>query len=176
MSRRYQALSIAACLVTACAANRAAPPAGVGQAEANKAAVRSEHRRELAEREGLPPAVRGALSAQMGRHGEQLTFLLADVVMLDYEAAAELTDELISEPSLGRPLPGDTESLNALLPAAFFDYQEQLRARAIRLSQAAKAKDRAQLVASFGNLAETCVGCHASYLHDELPGHADEPQ
>lgn len=117
----------------------------------------------------------GALDARMARHGEQFTYLLADVVMLDYEGAAELADELVDEPPLGRPLPEDRESLNAMLPAAFFDYQDQLRARATVLGQAARAKDRAQLVATFGNLAETCVACHAAYLHDELPIHADEP-
>jgi cytochrome c556 len=167
MNRLYQTVSLAACVLTACAANKTPAPRSASQAES--APGTAAPRRELGERKGLPPAVRGALADRMGRHGEQLTFLLADVVLLDYEAAAELADDLVSEPPLGRPIPGDTDSLNALLPAAFFDYQEQLRARAIRLGQAAKAKDRAELVAAFGTVAETCVGCHAAYLHDDLP-------
>lgn len=162
-------------LLSACAA-RQAPDPGPGQALTSSAAPSAQPgTRELPVREGLPPAVREALNARMARHGEQFTFLLANVVMLDYESAAELADELVNEPPLGRPLPEDRESLNAMLPAAFFDYQDQLRARATVLGQAARAKDRAQLVATFGNLAETCVGCHAAYLHDELPVHADEP-
>ncbi|HEX6244279.1 MAG TPA: cytochrome c [Polyangiales bacterium] len=131
----------------------------------------------LPPRQDLPLVLRETLHATMHRHGEELTFLLADVVLLQYEEAEELADLLAHEPKLGRPTPGDTDSLNALLPEAFFIHQAQLRERAALLAEAARARDDAGLVKAFGALAETCVGCHSSYLNDPLnavPDHDED--
>lgn len=173
-SSRPLLTSVAACLLLACGAHSTTRP-GTEMSVSSRADAPHRDGAKLAERDELPLAVREALDARMARHGEQFSYLLANVVLLDYDAAAELAEEIVDEPPLGRPRPGDASSLNAMLPAAFFDYEDQLRARATHLAQAARAKDRAVLVAAFGNLAETCVACHAAYLHDELPAHADEP-
>ena len=155
----------------------AAPQAQSETGQASQAADAGPESKELGARESLPAPVRGALSARMGRHGEQLTYLLADVVLLDFESAEQLGEDIAAEPPLARPLPGDKESLNAMLPNAFFEYQDQLKVRAARLGRAAKAKDRVDLVAAFGALAETCVGCHAAYLYDESSfQHQTEPE
>jgi hypothetical protein len=131
----------------------------------------------LPERQELPLVLRETLSASMNRHGEELTFLLANVILLQYGDAAELAQILADEPGLGRAAPGDLKSLNALLPEAFFGYQAELRERAKTLAVAARAKDDTAFVKAFSAVAETCVGCHSSYLHDPLQtrnGH-DEP-
>jgi hypothetical protein len=123
---------------------------------------------ELPQRQELPLVLRETLSASMNRHGEELTYLLANVLLLQYDDAFELAQLLADEPTLGRAAPGDQESLNALLPEAFFVYQDELRQRAKALALAARAKDDSAFVKAFGAVAETCVGCHSSYLHDPL--------
>lgn len=180
LSNRFRTLVLCAC-VSACAAKtaprtKAANHAAETPPPAAQAAAQRPAEKELGPRESLPVSVRGALAVRMGRHGEQLTYLLADVVLLDFESAEQLADEIRSEPPLSRPLPGDTESLNALLPAAFFNYQDELKKQAARLGQAAKARDRAELVKAFGSVAETCVACHSAYLFDESSAaHQPEP-
>lgn len=131
--------------------------------------------KKLEPRAALPPAVREALSASMERHGEELTFLLAAVVLLHYDDVVELADMIADEPKLGRPLPGDHDSLNALLPTAFFDYQDKLTAQARELSAVAREKDAEAAGRLLGGLTETCVGCHAAYLQDELTAEPAAP-
>lgn len=149
----------AACATTASGAKPAAP---AGQAAAPAA------KRELPARDELPMVIREALSASMARHGEELSFLLVSVVLLDYAAAERLAQLIADEPKLGRPRPDETETLNALLPSSFFVHQDQLVERATALGLAAREKNDATLGKAFGALAETCVGCHSTYLHDEL--------
>ena len=47
---------------------------------------------KLVPREALPRAAREALSARMERHSEELTFLLASVVLLDYPEVETLAE------------------------------------------------------------------------------------
>ena len=168
-------LSLVACAHHASAAkqNTTASAAPVGSSVAT---AKAPPKAELPERHELPLVLRETLSTSMDRHGEELTFLLADVVLLQYDAAAELAQLLADEPKLGRAAPGDRESLNALLPESFFVYQDQLRERAKVLAAAARAKDDSAFVKAFGAVAETCVGCHASYLHDPLHTRLDHDE
>jgi hypothetical protein len=112
----------------------------------------------------------------MERHGEELTYLLANVLLLQYDDAAELAQLLADEPKLGRAAPGDVDSLNALLPESFFVFQDQLRERAKALALAARARADSAFVKAFGAVAETCVGCHSSYLHDPLNTRLDHDE
>jgi hypothetical protein len=166
MSQRTRTLPtrLLACLLAACAtaapAAKPATPAAGATAQAAK--------RELAERSELPMVIRETLRASMERHGEELSFLLVSVVLLDYAAAERLAQLIADEPKLGRPHPTEKDTLNALLPASFFVHQDQLTERARGLSLAAREKDDAKLGKAFGALAETCVGCHSTYLHEEL--------
>jgi hypothetical protein len=146
----------------ATAASRAKPAAPAGQA------VAPTPKRELPGRSELPMVIRETLSASMERHGEELSFLLVSVVLLDYAAAERLAQLIADEPKLGRPRPDEKETLNALLPSSFFVHQDELTKRANALALAARAKNDATLGKAFGALAETCVGCHSTYLHDEL--------
>lgn len=153
----------------ACAHKAAAPAQPVPSASVTAGASAPPQPSALPQRQELPLVLRETLTATMGRHGEELTFLLESVVFLRYAESEELARMLADEPKLGRPAAGDRESLNALLPEAFFLHQDQLSERARVLAEAAKARDDKGLVKAFGALTETCVGCHAAYLHDELP-------
>jgi hypothetical protein len=153
----------------ACAHTAPAPaPAPTQPAQTTVGAASPKQTPELPARQALPLVLRETLTATMGRHGEELTFLLESVVFLRYDETEALARLLADEPKLGRPAAGDVESLNALLPDAFFVHQDQLSQRAKALAAAAKAKDDGSLVKAFGSLTETCVGCHAAYLHDDL--------
>lgn len=116
------------------------------------------------------------LAGRMMRHGEEMTALMLHVLLLDYDVAGLLASDLAREPKLGRPAPTEKGTLNALLPAKFFVYQDQLESSAAALALAAEAKDDRKLVDAFGAVARSCVGCHSTYLHDELAPFAhDEP-
>ncbi|HTU59905.1 MAG TPA: cytochrome c, partial [Polyangiales bacterium] len=97
-----------------------------------------------------------------------LNFLLADVILLRYEAANQLATQLLQEPRLTRPAPFLDETLNALLPADFFVQQEALAASTEALAAATRVRDDGAIVKAFGAVAQTCVACHTSYLHDPL--------
>ena len=49
------------------------------------------------------------------------------------------------EPKLGRPVPGEEDTLNALLPAAFFVHQDLLTKHAQNLAKAAQERSDADL-------------------------------
>lgn len=113
---------------------------------------------------GLPPQAREVLRSRMERHGAEMTVLMATVVLLDYEAAEALALDIAREPRLGRPMPSETDTLNALLPPRFFDLQDQLLQRAEATAAAARLRDDAGLARAFSALGETCVSCHSAYL------------
>jgi Cytochrome C' len=114
------------------------------------------------------------LGSRMQRHGEEMMLLLVSVMTLSHEDTQSLAEEVATEPRLGRPSPGETDTLNARLPPRFFELQDQLRERANAVAAAAKAGDDGRIVRAFGQLAETCVSCHTVYLDPEstfdLPG------
>lgn len=118
----------------------------------------------LAEPTWLPEEARALLSSRMERHGEDMTFLLPSVVLLNYRWAEGLTERIAAEPRLARPGVGDADSLNARLPKRFFELQDEVKARALEVSAAAQARDEARLARTFGELTQTCVACHALYL------------
>lgn len=115
----------------------------------------------------LPAEARNLLKARMERHGEDMTFLLPSVVLLSYRWAEGLTERIAAEPRLARPGAGDADSLNARLPERFFQLQDEVRAKAQAVSEAARARDDARLARTFGELTQTCVACHALYLQGE---------
>lgn len=151
-----RALPLLFVLAAACSAPRSPPRVG------SSASARS-----LPKREKLPYAARELLTRRMDRHGDRMILLLESVILLNYDAAEILADELVAEPMLGRPAPGERDTLNALLPPAFFDYQDQLKQRARTLRDAARARADGELMQAFTGVAETCVGCHAAYLYED---------
>lgn len=122
----------------------------------------------MPEREDLPEEVREVLTARMLRHGDQMGALSIAVVLLDYEVVRVLASRMIEEPVLGRPIPGDDKSLNALLPKSFFVHQDALSSATRALAEAARGTDDAKLASAYNEVARSCVNCHSAYLHDEL--------
>ncbi len=122
----------------------------------------------MPEREDLPPEAREALTARMMRHGDELGALSLAVVLLDYEVVRALASRMVDEPVISRPLPGDGESVNALLPKSFFIHQDALGNATRRLVQAASHTDDAELAAAYEAVATSCLSCHSAYLHEEL--------
>lgn len=122
----------------------------------------------MREPEWLPEEAREILTARMQRHGEDMMFLMASVVLLSHDGAEHLANQIASEPRIGRPAAEERDTVSSLLPPRFFDLQDELRERARAVAVAAKAKDTARMVKAHGQLVETCVKCHSVYLRDEF--------
>ena len=115
----------------------------------------------------LPIEARDAMAVRMQRHGADMVFLMAAILMLDHEEAERLAMKLASEPRMGRPAAGEVGTLSALLPEHFFDLQDQLLVRSSAVASAARRSDDGALAKAYGALAETCVACHSAYLGDD---------
>jgi mono/diheme cytochrome c family protein len=104
-----------------------------------------------------------------------MTAMMIGVLLLEYDLVYMLASDLAEEPRLGRPAPNEQGTLNALLPAGFFVHQDALVKNAQALAQAAADKHDKRLGEAFGQVAQTCVGCHSTYLHEELNFDHEEP-
>jgi hypothetical protein len=113
----------------------------------------------------LPAAARALLGERMEQHAEGITDLITSVVLLDHEAAADVARDIADGPRIARPLPGQSDALNASLPKRFFDLQDELHERARAVATAAAARDDRKLAQSFAALTQTCVACHSAYLN-----------
>lgn len=159
------------------AASQAPQPPKAPAEEEPKALVESSPKTEespkappvMQKPEWIPSEAREMLTARMRRHGEEMMFLVVSVLILSYDSAEEMAEEIAAEPKIGRPGAGESGTINALLPQRFFEFQDELRERADAVSDAAHAKDHVRLVRAYGQLAETCVGCHAAYMESEPP-------
>lgn len=114
----------------------------------------------------LSPVLRELLHRRMEQHGVDMTLLSTRVILLRYDEVISVADRIAAAPRLLRGQPGDGEDLGARLPPRIFLLDEELRERARRLSDAARARDDAALGRSFGLVAETCVACHSAYRGD----------
>jgi cytochrome c556 len=114
----------------------------------------------------LPQAARNLLAERMQRHGAAMTDMVWAALFLDYESATDIAQEIAGEPRLARPLSRDASELNAVLPEAFFELQDELATRAAALAEVAPRRDPAALSAALGQLTDTCMRCHATYLRE----------
>jgi len=119
----------------------------------------------LAEPASFPAIARQVLRAKMERHDAQMRTLFTRVVLLDDDGVARAAGEIFDEPALARPIAGD--ELNGLLPARFFELQDELKSRARRLVAASMSHDHVVMADEFAALARTCVNCHQTYLHGD---------
>ncbi len=115
----------------------------------------------------LPEAARGLLRKKMERHGDDAKDLMFGVTLLQYDMARAAAQRISAEPRIVRPIMGGDGDLNALLPERFFVLQDEARLRAQALATAAEKRDNKALAESYGRLMETCVSCHAAYLHQQ---------
>ncbi len=146
-----------------------ASPGGVADAAKTAPVRHTRAELKLPISEKIPRAARESLRSRMDRHGDDMTLLMAAVLMLNYEMAEDLARSIHSEPKLSRPGPGELDTLNAQLPPVLFDLQDQLSVRAQGLIDAAHARDAKNLVKAFGAMSETCVACHSAFLRENVP-------
>lgn len=121
--------------------------------------------RKLRAPDGLSVQARALLKQKMESHGLGMMRLVADVVLLSYRDVEVAANEIAEQPGLARPREDAPNTLNDQLPTMFFDLQDQLRARAKSLADAAKRENDAEMSAAFTRVTETCVACHSAYLN-----------
>lgn len=112
----------------------------------------------------LSGTARALIKQRMSNHSKNMTELVWAVVFLDYRESAQLASVIAHEPRLARPTTGDATELNSAIPPRFFELQDELRARALRLEASARLRDPGSVAKSYGALAETCVSCHDAYM------------
>lgn len=112
----------------------------------------------------LSPMARQLLKRRMGRHGKDMLELVQSVVLLDRDNAGRLATQVAEEPRLTRPIAGGEDDLNASLPERFFVLQDELRVKAKSVAEAARKSDDVTLATRTGEMMQTCVGCHSTYL------------
>jgi Cytochrome C' len=113
----------------------------------------------------IPSSARAILDERMERHAEAAMRLSMSVVLLEYGDTWEVAQSIVDEPGIARPRTGDIDTINALLPPRFFEFQDQLKARAKELAEAAMQRNDTKLGAAYGKLTATCVACHSVYLN-----------
>lgn len=106
----------------------------------------------------IDPTVREAVRPRMVRHGKDLADLYGAMRAGDRAEVARLAAAIAAEPDIAEAGPPD--SVNAMIPAAFFEGQRRLERRARDLADVAGATDGA-LGPAFESLADACDACHA---------------
>ncbi len=122
----------------------------------------ANHQR-LAAQEDLPHAVRPATKAAMSRHGEHASALTVSIALGSYDQTLEHVDALLSEPRPATPPPGDTSTLNELLPARYFELDDRFRSALQRLKRAAQDHDDDRSIAELGSVVRACRACHRAF-------------
>jgi hypothetical protein len=122
---------------------------------------------ELAAPERLSAAARALLRDKMQRHGSQLTTLVSQGLVLDYDGAARTAGAIFDEPLLPRSVNEGGQGI--ALPEQFFVLQDALRGQARRVVAAASVRDAGAFAGAFGELTRGCIACHDLYLHGVAP-------
>lgn len=121
--------------------------------------VRGEPR-HLGEPAGLAPAARRVIRDRMQHHSQDMGDLVWSVLLLDYPNAARAAAAMATG---AKPLDRNAPELEHLV--YLFEQQDQLRARALTLAEAAGKRDPIAMEAAFKQVSETCVNCHLVYLN-----------
>jgi hypothetical protein len=153
------ALGALACTSTTTATK--APDTATSGSEGDRA------RAELKAPEWLPVQAREMLSARMQRHGEEMMYLTAMVLTVNYEGAAHLAGHIAEEPRIPRPSPDERGTISELLPERFFELQDELNQRALVMASAAGGREEGKMLEAYSRLTATCVSCHVLYMSDE---------
>ena len=89
--------------------------------------------------------------------------LMAAIMLLEYDQIASRADDIASDVNLSRPVTNDATELNAQIPEKFFVRQDDLKAAAHTLAEAARTQNPYKVADAYGRLSETCVRCHADF-------------
>jgi cytochrome c556 len=111
----------------------------------------------------IPAPARAVLQTRMASHARDMGDLMTAIMVLDYPRIRTGAEGIAADAGLARPLTGDATELNSMLPEAFFQHQDALRAEARALAAAAEKQSALAVADSYGRLSETCVRCHAAY-------------
>jgi cytochrome c556 len=111
----------------------------------------------------LPEAARSVLRTMMASHAGNMGDLMAAIMVLDYPRVHQAAEAVATDASLSRPLTHGADELNALLPEEFFRQQDNLRAYARTLADAATRQSPNGVADAYGRLSESCVRCHYVY-------------
>jgi cytochrome c556 len=113
--------------------------------------------------EPLSPTARAILKERMASHAEDMSDLVSGIMLLEYSRIITRADKITSDVNLSRPTTQDATELNASIPEKFFVRQDELKAAARALSEAARSGNPYRVADAYGHVAETCVRCHADF-------------
>ncbi|MES1208927.1 MAG: cytochrome c [Pseudomonadota bacterium] len=113
--------------------------------------------------EPLAPAARALLRDRMAAHARGMGDLMAAIMLLEYDQIASRADDVAADVNLSRPITNDATELNAQIPEKFFVRQDDLKAAAHTLADAARTQNPYKVADAYGRLSETCVRCHADF-------------
>lgn len=113
--------------------------------------------------EPLSPAARAILKGRMASHARDMGGLVSAIMLLKYPEIAQRADAIAADVNLSRPVTHDATELNSSLPEKFFVRQDDLKAAARVLGDAARNLDPYRVANAYGRLSEGCVQCHADY-------------
>lgn len=121
--------------------------------------------RRVLTRQDLPAAVREFLRDRMARHGDSMETLLWATLNLQHTLIIQHSEWVAAETGIPRPPQADaSDPINQVLPARFFELQDDLRRYAGELGRAAQRRDDEGIARAYGQLATTCIRCHGLYL------------
>lgn len=129
--------------------------------------------RSLPQPANLNEEVRDALKRTMNAHGDDMTLLLWSILFLDLDSAGEWSKAIAARPPL---TPKDDEKLGRI-PPQILVLGSQLNEQALRMAEMSRSpeRDSEAFAKAFGELAQTCVRCHAVYLYDKAEDPAATP-
>jgi len=145
----------------------AAPPPDATAAAEPTPAETPDERQGLVRSEPLPELAAKVMRKQMGRHAQRMEGLQWSALLLNYETTKAISSSIASEPRIARPT-GDMDTINQIIPPAFYDLQDELHSAAGELATASEAKDDPGMTKAYARLTKTCISCHSLYLR--MPG------
>jgi cytochrome c556 len=113
--------------------------------------------------ETLAPAARALLKERMAAHARDMGELVSAIMVLQYDGIAARADKIAADVNLSRPTTNDATQLNAQIPEKFFVRQDDLKAAARNLAEAARSQNPYKVADAYGRVSETCVRCHADF-------------
>ena len=113
--------------------------------------------------EPLSGAARALLKQRMAAHARDMGELVTAIMLLEYDGIAARADKIAGDVSLSRPTTNDATELNASIPEKFFVRQDDLKAAARGLADAARSQNPYKVADAYGRVSETCVRCHADF-------------
>ncbi len=113
--------------------------------------------------EPLAPAAKALLRDRMASHARAMGDLMAAIMLLEYGPIASRADDIAADVNLSRPTTNDATELNAQIPEKFFVRQDDLKAAAHTLAEAARTYNPYKVADAYGRVSETCVRCHADF-------------